>query len=170
MVPCENNFAFIDSQNVHLSVLELGWQLDFQRFRYYLAEKYKVKKAYIFLGYLPKNENLYSYLRKSGYEIIFKNVVERGEETKGNVDAEMVLNTTIMIPQYDKAVIVSGDGDFYCLIEHLLKNNKFKRLIIPNRKKYSKLLWKFHPYTDFLNNLSDKLGHKNRGVASRTKP
>jgi len=43
---------------------------------------------------------------------------------------------------YDKAVIVSGDGDFYCLVEYLIKNNKLLKIIVPN-KKYSSLLRKF---------------------------
>lgn len=31
-----NNYAFIDSQNLNLGVLALGWKLDFARFRSYL--------------------------------------------------------------------------------------------------------------------------------------
>jgi uncharacterized LabA/DUF88 family protein len=41
---------------------------------------------------------------------------------------------------YDKAVIVSGDGDFACLIRHLEMQNKLERLIIPNKYRYSSLL------------------------------
>lgn len=52
------NYAFIDSQNVNLGIRELGWQLDFARFRIYLKEKYGVSRAYIFIGYLPGNEHL----------------------------------------------------------------------------------------------------------------
>ena len=29
MQKTENNFAFIDSQNLHLSIRELGWDLDY---------------------------------------------------------------------------------------------------------------------------------------------
>ena len=29
MKKTENNFAFIDSQNLHLSIRELGWDLDY---------------------------------------------------------------------------------------------------------------------------------------------
>ena len=43
---------------------------------------------------------------------------------------------------FDKAIIVSGDGDFHCLIEHLYDNNKLKKIIAPNNK-YSSLLKKF---------------------------
>ena len=42
----ENNFAFIDGQNLNLGILSLGWKLNFVRFRKYLAEKYSVTTAY----------------------------------------------------------------------------------------------------------------------------
>lgn len=44
------NYAFIDSQNLNLGVQDLGWQLDFKRFRVYLKEKFHVRRAYLFLG------------------------------------------------------------------------------------------------------------------------
>lgn len=37
----ENNYAFIDSNNLNLAIQELGWKLDFKRFRIYLKEKHK---------------------------------------------------------------------------------------------------------------------------------
>jgi hypothetical protein len=42
-----NNFAFIDSQNLNLSIRSQGWVLDFKRFRVYLKDKYSVTKAYM---------------------------------------------------------------------------------------------------------------------------
>ena len=46
---------------------------------------------------------------------------------------------------YDKAIIVSGDGDFHCLIEYLVEHNKLYRILTPNQK-YSSLLRKYHDY------------------------
>jgi hypothetical protein len=63
----KNNYAFIDSQNLNLAIREQGWALDFKRFRKYLADKYHVTKAFIFIGYLPTNESLYTSLQKYGY-------------------------------------------------------------------------------------------------------
>ncbi len=53
-----NNFAFIDSQNVHLGIATLGWKLDWRRFRVYLQEHYGVSRAYLFIGYVPENQGL----------------------------------------------------------------------------------------------------------------
>ena len=63
----------------------------------------------------------------------------------------------IEYPNYNKAIIISGDGDFHCLIEYLEKKKKLGRIIIPNRKTYSRLLWKFRKYMDYMNNLRNKL-------------
>jgi len=138
-------YAFIDSQNLNLGVKSQGWKLNFTKFRIFLRDKYKVSKAYLFIGFIPKNKNLYSFLEKSGYKIIYKPVVEsniRSKPVKGNVDAELVLHTMIQFKNYQKAIIVSGDGDFYCLAEYLDKNNKLEKIIVPN-KRYSSLLRKF---------------------------
>lgn len=161
MVRRENNYAFIDSQNVNLGIRELGWQLDFRKFRIYLQEKYQVQKAYLFLGYIPQYEKLYNDLRGFGYELIFKEVlVGGGNPIKGNCDAELVLQAMIDYVQYDKALIVTGDGDFTCLVEYLLKQNKLECLLIPNQYRCSGFLK--HAAQGKLwamNSLKDKLAH-----------
>ena len=157
----ENNYAFIDSQNLNLGVKSQGWDLDFARFYVYLKDKYKAKKIFLFIGYVRGNEALYTYLQSSGYIVVFKPTLKYNKDgelhTKGNVDAELVLHTMIEYPNYDKAIIVSGDGDFHCLIEYLEQKEKLGRIIIPNRKAYSQLLWKFRKYMDYMNHLSNKL-------------
>ncbi|MBI1923607.1 NYN domain-containing protein [Candidatus Poribacteria bacterium] len=136
-----NHDAFIDSQNLNLGVLGLGWKLDFRKFRIYLEEKYKVTKAYLFLGYLPEEQGLYNALQSYGYVLVFKPVLrKRSGGVKGNVDAELVLQAMIDYPHYDKAVIVTGDGDFACLVKYLHQQHKLHRLIVPNRYPYFILL------------------------------
>jgi len=158
------NYAFIDSQNLNLAIQDLGWKLDYKRFRIYLKDKFLVEKAFIFIGFVEKNKDLYKFLKKSGYEIIFKPTLkyrkDRKSYTKGNVDAELVLHTMIELTNYDYAVIVSGDGDFYCLIEYLLKQRKLERVLVPNFFKFSALLRKFMPKLVFLNDQKNKLSYK----------
>lgn len=142
-------YAFIDSQNLNLGVRSQGWTLDFARFRVFLKDKYKVEKAYLFIWFIEDNQLLYTYLQKSGYICIFKPTLRTNQHkkitVKGNVDAELVLHTMIEYPNYNKAIIVSGDGDFYCLVEHLEGKNKLLKVIVPNRK-YSSLLKRFRSY------------------------
>ncbi|MBU1088280.1 NYN domain-containing protein [Patescibacteria group bacterium] len=167
-------YAFIDSQNLNLSIRSQGWKLDFKRFRVYLKDKYKVEKAFLFIGYIPGNQILYTYLQESDYIVVFKPTLEYKKDdkryTKGNVDADLVLHTMIQYPNYNKAIIVSGDGDFHCLIEYLKKKNKLSHIIIPNPKKYSALLRKFRKYFVYINDLKKKLSTKKRGSNLRTRP
>ncbi|PJA64143.1 MAG: hypothetical protein CO160_00175 [Candidatus Portnoybacteria bacterium CG_4_9_14_3_um_filter_43_11] len=145
----ENNYAFIDSQNLNLGVKSQGWNLNFARFRQFLKDKYQVNKAYLFIGYVFDNQSLYTELQKAGCICIFKptlEIKERGKtRVKGNVDAELVLHTMIEYKNYDKAVIVSGDGDFYCLIEYLVKQNKLCKIIVPNTR-FSSLIRKYSKF------------------------
>jgi len=138
-----NNYAFIDSQNVNLGVRDFGWKLDFRKLRIYLKEKYSVKTAYLFIGYLPENKNLYSSLQKYGYLLIFKPVMKDDKgEPKGNVDADLVLQSMVDYNEYSKAVIVTSDGDFYSLIEYLYRNKKLEIVLSPNKENCSVLLQK----------------------------
>lgn len=139
-------YAFIDSQNLNLGVIASGWNLDFREFLKYLRTKYHVSKAFLFIGHIQGNERLYTYLQKAGYILVFKPTLEhkkgRKTITKGNVDAELVLHTMIEWKNFDQAIIVSGDGDFYCLVEYLEEKRKLGRILVPNNK-YSSLLRKF---------------------------
>ena len=160
----QNNYAFIDSQNLNLAIRSLGWKLDFGRFRVYLREKYAVTEAFLFLGYVDGNNDLYVSLQKAGFICIFKpTLTYKDGSTKGNCDAELVLHAMIEFRKYDKAVIVTGDGDFYCLVQYLIEQDKFERVLIPNQFKYSALLKRFgRKQLDFMNGLQGKLEYKKR--------
>ena len=143
----EPNYAFIDSQNLNLGVKSLGWKVDYRKLRLYLKNKYKVEKAFIFIGLVANNQKLYTKLQAAGFIMVFKPTVryfENGKETvKGNVDAELVLHAAaIEYGNYEKAVIITGDGDFACLISYLQDNKKLLKIIAPTHK-YSQLLQPF---------------------------
>jgi len=147
-----------------------GWKLDFKKFRIYLKDKFRVSKAFIFIGFLANNESLYKKLSSYGYELIYKPTIkDQNDKAKGNVDAELVLHSAaIEYDHYDKAVIVSGDGDFYCLHEFLLNKSKLGFIVIPNTKAESTLLKKFHRFKIFLEFKREilKMGNKNGGRRS----
>src|SRR3989304_6840789 len=104
-----NNYAFIDSQNLNLAIRELNWALNFKRFRRYLADKYSVSKAFIFIGYIPTNESLYTSLQEYGYILIFKPTLSLPDgRVKGNKNVVLVLHTMIEFQNYEMADIVTG--------------------------------------------------------------
>jgi uncharacterized LabA/DUF88 family protein len=163
MSQSKDNYAFIDSQNLNLSIRDLGWILDNRRFRKYLEDKYAIAKVFLFIGYVPTNQSLYTSLQKDGYILIFKPTLQLPDgKVKGNIDAELVLHTMIEYPNYDRALIVTGDGDFYCLVEYLKKQSKLLKLMVPNQKKYSSLFRKFMDDIVFMNNLKGKLEYKRK--------
>lgn len=151
-------YAFIDGQNLHQSIKEQGWILDHKKFRVYLKDKLGVSKAFYFVGFLKRERLLYSNLKKSGYSLIFKKTLQLNSgEVKGNVDAELVLNTMVQYHNFSQAVIVAGDGDYYCLLEYLKKTNKLRSLVLPNKRRYSSLLRRFGNKRLFINDLRKKL-------------
>jgi uncharacterized LabA/DUF88 family protein len=158
-----NNYAFIDSQNLNLSIREQRWIIDFGKFRRYLQDKYGIVKAFLFIGFVPEHKDLYTQLQKSGYILVFKPPLTLPSgKPKGNVDAELVLHTMIEYKSYDKALIITGDGDFYCLVDYLVKHKKLLKLMIPNRYKFSSLYRKIMSYVVFMNNLRGKLQYRKR--------
>jgi uncharacterized LabA/DUF88 family protein len=158
MTKAQNNYAFIDSQNLNLSIREQGWVMDFRKFRQYLRDKYGITKAFLFVGYVYENQALYTALQKDGYILVFKPTLKLPNgRVKGNVDAELVLHAMIEYDNYDKALIVTGDGDLYCLVDYLRKKEKLLKLMIPNKESFSSLFRRLMPHIIFMNNLRKRL-------------
>ena len=139
------HYAFIDSQNLYMGVKNQGWRIDFAKFRIYLQDKFRVGKAYLFMGYVQGNQQIYKKLQEDGFVLVFKpTLTYKDGSTKGNCDAELVLHAMIEYQNYEKAVLVSGDGDFFCLAQYLKDNNKLEAVLVPNQHKYSALLKKIN--------------------------
>jgi len=165
----ENNYAFIDSNNLNLGIKSMGWALDFKKFRVYLKEKYGVSTAYLFIGYIPENQDLYSALQKDGYILKFKPVLPNKDGShKGNIDADLVLQTMLDFYEnhFDKAVVVTSDGDFYSLVKLLYEKDKLKVVISPYLDTCSSLLKKVaREKIVFMHNLRNRLEYKKKNTA-----
>lgn len=136
-----NNYAFIDGQNLYSGIKSLGWHLDLGKLRVHLEQKYHVTRAFYFVGYMEPFQPLYKQLQRMGYELVFKEVVQgQGHTPKGNVDAHVVLWAMKELMNYDRAVLVSGDGDYYPLVDYLDGQGKLFAVLAPNRTYCSRLL------------------------------
>jgi uncharacterized LabA/DUF88 family protein len=165
MIKKENNYAYIDGANLHKAVQELGWELDYKRLYVWLSEKYAVTKAYFFIGLIPKYKSLYTYLQECGFTLVFKETIYDADgKTKGNCDAELVLNAVrdYYEVKFDKVVLVTGDGDFACLANFLKENSKLGFIVAPDSKKCSYLLRRIQVPVVYLNGLQKKLGLKRK--------
>jgi uncharacterized LabA/DUF88 family protein len=167
----ERVFAFIDSQNLNLGVQKSGWKMDWRKFRKFLADEYGVTKAFMFIGYMPENESLYEQMHQAGFMVVLKPTFDvtkprqeevEGEEKKpikGNIDADLVLWAMKEMSSYEKAIIVSGDGDFYSLIEYLEGKGRLKNLLVPSGH-YSQLFNKYESYIVRIDSFRRQLNYR----------
>lgn len=144
MKDSQNNIAYIDGANLHKGIENLGWSLDYKRLRVWLSEKYHVEHVYLFLGLVPKYKDMYTKLQEDGYTLIFKEVTyDNTGKVKGNCDADIVVR--VMRDTYEnifeKAILVSSDGDYASLVSFLIEKQKLEVILSPsNAKKCSILL------------------------------
>lgn len=153
----ETNIAYIDAANLHKGVATLGWKLNYLRFRVWLREKYGIKEAYLFIGYISKNKDLYTRLQEAGFVLVFKEVVYDGDgKAKGNCDADLVLRVTqdAYEKKFEMAIIVSSDGDYASLVKFLSARNQLRVILSPaEQRKCSILLKKLNVPITYLDNV-----------------
>jgi uncharacterized LabA/DUF88 family protein len=159
----EHVYAFIDSQNLNVGTQKFGWKMNWVRFRQWLADEYGVEKAYMFIGYIPENEALYEQMHDAGFLVVLKQTYdmtrikpedkldaegnpEEKPPVKGNVDTDLVLWAMKEIGNYQKAIIVSGDGDFFSLVEYLHSKKRLLHIMTPSGH-YSQL---YNAYPDYI--------------------
>jgi len=137
MIPKENNYAYIDGANLHKGIKSLGWNMDYARLRIWLSEKYAVKRAYLFIGMVPKFNDLYKFLQEVGYTLVFKETVRDSVgNIKGNCDADLVLQAArdYYEHHFDRAVLVSSDGDYACLVKFFHEKDKMRVVLSPGNR------------------------------------
>jgi uncharacterized LabA/DUF88 family protein len=128
---------YIDGNNLYRSAKELGFKIDYRKFRGWLRQKYNPEFVYLFIGLVPERTKFYEYLQSCGYILVFKQTVSVGEKIKGNCDAELVLKSTsdFYTKSFTSCILITGDGDFGCLVEFLKENNVISRIIAPDKNK-----------------------------------
>ncbi len=151
------NVVFVDGQNVFVSTRKDNWKISFSRFFVYLKMKYNVDRAYYFLGSKRSDDTsakLYSKIEKAGFTLIFRMHDDLSlSEKKGNVDTDIVfemLKTYIDSKDYNQMILVSGDGDYFKVVEYLISKGKFLKVLFPSSKSnsslYKRLSSKFYSF------------------------
>jgi len=142
------NIAYNDGQNLYMGTAKSNpkWHIDLARFRIYLEQKYNVERAYYYLGYVQEGlqiEQLYETIQAAGFVLMFRqhNSAMLGKK-KGNVDSDIIFSIMKRLYQKDsfqKIILVSGDGDYKMLVDFLIQENRFEKILFPNRKFRSSL-------------------------------
>jgi len=155
-----NNYAFIDGQNTYKATGKFPWEFSYFKFYNFLKNQLSVKRAYYYIG-LTKHRNSFTYikLRNAGFQLCLrKPIIYRGrcrycslastcvnynlydyKIIKANVDSNLTLGVITKLDKYDKAIIVAGDSDYYCLAKFLVRKNKLKKILLPSRRESSNL-------------------------------
>ena len=107
-------------------------------------------------------DTLYDKLQEVSFILKFKPTIPDNDgKIKGNVDTDLVLRAILEINDYDKAIIVSSDGDFYSLVQHLYETKKLEVVLSPDIENCSGLLKQTaKEKVYFMNELRVKLEYK----------
>ena len=158
------NYAFIDWQNLHLGVMADWWDIDLSKFMIYLKNKYHVTKSFYYIGFQdPQNINLYTTIKNAWFTLIFKQqTVQALTNKKWNVDSDMIfwaMKCLIKEPSnFEKILLVTWDGDFKILVDFLIQEWKFEKILLPNKRWSSNLLRKMPGiYWNYLFNIKHKI-------------
>jgi len=154
--------VYIDGNNLYRSAKELGFIIDYKKFRGWLRQKYTPSSVYIFIGLVPARTSFYKHLQECGYILVFKQTISIPGKIKGNYDAELVRKTVsdFYTNAFTNYVLITGDGDFGCLAEFLKSNSALQRVIAPDESKCSILLKNKNIDITFLNEQYHKFSSK----------
>ncbi len=142
------NIAYVDGQNLYMGTAksEPVWHIDLARFRVYLLRKYNVEKAFYYLGYVQDSksaEELYEEIQSAGFILVFRQHTSAmlGKK-KGNVDSDIIFSIMKRLykdKDFEKVILVSGDGDYKSLVDFLIEEKRFAKILFPNRQYASSL-------------------------------
>lgn len=130
-------FAFIDASNLIYGARGYGWSIDFLKFHQYLSTRFSVVRFLYFAGLDKDNEKqvkFYKFLQRIGYELYLVPVKTFSSgKKKADVDSRMTFEMMRLFPNYTSALIFTGDGDFYWIIEYLLNTASVKLISFPKQ-------------------------------------
>src|SRR3989338_10332521 len=114
-------YAFDDASNIIYGARAEGWLIDLKKLHEYLKRKFNVSKAFFYYGRDskdPKKEKFLRKLRSFGYILRVKEIKRYGTKFKANCDVDLTMDVLLKLDKYERAIILSGDGDFLPLIKH----------------------------------------------------
>jgi len=90
-------------------------------------------------------QNLYDAVQDAGFHLVFRehNSAMKGTK-KGNVDSDIIfsiMKRLYLQEDFDKVVLVSGDGDYKQLVDFLIEQRKFEKVLFP-KQIYASSLYK----------------------------
>jgi uncharacterized LabA/DUF88 family protein len=115
--------VFVDVQNLYYSAKFIYKAK--VNFRTILTEAVRGRNliraiAYVIKADVKDEENFFDALKNFGYEVKAKDLqVFYGGAKKGDWDVGIAMDLIELAPKLDAVVLISGDGDFVPLVEHI---------------------------------------------------
>ena len=138
------SYAFIDASNIIYGAREEGWLINQKKLIKYLKSKFSISKAFFYYGKDSKNKKKVEFLKKLkqfGYILRVKEIKRFGKRSKANCDVDLTMDMLLLINEYKKAIVLTGDGDFAPLFEYLISKKK-EIIIISSPKRTARELKK----------------------------
>ncbi|HLG23650.1 MAG TPA: NYN domain-containing protein [Candidatus Nanoarchaeia archaeon] len=115
--------VFVDVQNMYYSAKHLyNAKANFaQILKEAVGKRLLIRAiAYVIKADVKEEQNFFDALEKIGYEVKAKDLqIFPGGAKKGDWDIGLAMDTIELAPKLDVIVIVSGDGDYVPLVNHL---------------------------------------------------
>ena len=116
-------YAFIDASNIHYGSKDAGFTVDYAKLKSYLTSRFSVSRLFYFgaIDEAKEEELIFKEeLLSLGYELklVHLKIFKDGRK-KADTDSRMTFEMMKMLDEYDRAVVLSGDGDFYWILEYI---------------------------------------------------
>ena len=115
--------VFVDVQNMYYSAKNLyNAKVNFaQILKVAVGDRSLIRAiAYVIRADVKEEQNFFDALEKIGFEVKAKDLqIFAGGAKKGDWDIGLAMDTIELAPKLDTIIIVSGDGDYVPLINHL---------------------------------------------------
>lgn len=138
-------YAFIDASNIIYGARAERWHIDQKKLFNYLRKKFNTSKTFFYFGKDEKNLKQAKFLKKLesfGYTLRVKQIKRYGLRQKANCDVDLTMDMLLLQTKYNRAVVLTGDGDFLPLFAYLKKQKK-EIIILAFTKRTARELKKF---------------------------
>ncbi len=129
---------FIDAANFEISLKQCGLKVNYNSLiRWIKQEGNLVILRYYSPSFGTKGQNkFFSFIKNLGFKIITKNIKvikQRKKQSmhKANFDVEITFDAAVMMKQYNRLMLFSGDSDFVYLVSQLQKREITVTVISP---------------------------------------
>jgi len=135
--------VFVDVSNMYYSARVMyNKKVNFQAILKEIVGDRKLIRAiaYVIKAESPEEQKFFDALGNIGFEVKSKELqIFYGGNKKGDWDVGIAMDTIRLAPKLDVVVVVSGDGDFIPLVEHLKSIGQKAEIVAFGRSASGKL-------------------------------